>query len=119
MIFLIIIGFMIIFFADQCNLLEVLYDLNITSYLELLWPIAYILLAFSGLLFCEELTKQSSLKVTKFQERLVEVIRLLTPYLLTFSVLIFICINYKLYNLVYAWAMLLWFWLCHAESQIP
>ncbi|MBO4336274.1 MAG: GGDEF domain-containing protein [Desulfovibrio sp.] len=106
-IFLIIIGFMIIFFADQCNLLEVLYDLNITSYLELLWPIAYILLAFSGLLFCEELTKQSSLKVTKFQERLVEVIRLLTPYLLTFSVLIFICINYNLYNLVYAWAMLL------------
>lgn len=103
------ISFLTIFCADQLNLLEELYNFDSIKYIEPLWPLAYCTLSFAGILYCEETDDidESVYHMSPFRDKVFEVSRLLIPYIITFSVLMFVCIEYKLYNFIFAWAMTL------------
>lgn len=103
------ISFLTIFCADQLNLLEELYNFDSIKYVEPLWPLAYCTLSFAGILYCEEIDDidESVHHISPFREKVFEVSRLLISYIITFSILMFVCIEYKLYNFIFAWAMLL------------
>ncbi|MBQ7586356.1 MAG: GGDEF domain-containing protein, partial [Desulfovibrionaceae bacterium] len=101
-------AFIIVYLADQLNLLSELHDFDYVTYIEPLWPLAYSVLGLASLVSAEE-SKHHLIKATLSprQERLLEIVRLLVPYVITFSALGFVFVQYKLYNFVFCWSMFL------------
>ena len=102
-------AFALIFGVDQLNLYFELHELDYVWLIEPLWPFAYCLLGLACLLSAEEDGRQEGIVriVSPRREMAVEILRMLVPYLITFSALAFVLVRYKLYNFVFVWAMFL------------
>lgn len=108
-----LLGFFCMLAADQLNLLAELHDLDIVSFIEPLWALAYCFLAVSCILSAEEKAMQKSMQrhiagvVSIDREKAMEVTRMLLPYLMILSALCIVFIQYRLYNFAVYWAMFL------------
>ena len=106
---LMILGFIVVFIADQLNLLSELHDFDFVSFIEPLWPLAYCILGFACILAAEEDIAQERIEIiaSPLREKTIEVARMLVPYAITFSALGVTFVRYQLYNFVFCWAMFL------------
>ena len=107
--FLMVLGFIIVFIADQLNLLSEVYDFDIVTLIEPLWPLSYCLLGISCIMSAQEEAQPGHLGtfISPLRENVIELLRMLVPYAITFSALGFIYIRYQLHNFVFYWAMFL------------
>lgn len=100
--------FLTMFSADQLSLIETAYELDFHNLVAPLWASCYLLLSVAGLFHAEEEARPASARrANPLRELLLENLRILLPYLLTFSILAFICLRYRLFNALYVWAMAL------------
>ncbi len=106
---LMLLGFLVMLIADQLNLLSELHDFNIVPLIEPMWPLAYCLLGTACITAAEEnVTAKHTASIALLRrEKGIEIARMLMPYIITFTALGVVFVQYKLFNFVFCWAMFL------------
>ena len=107
-------SFILMFLSDQIYLIDSVLKLNLVMYLEPVWGIVHLILAISGLCDERENELDSSDKDDKntFKTKIVDNVRTLIPYVLTFSILIYVIIKNNIIDFASIWALLLFTLLC-------
>ncbi|MCR4667122.1 MAG: GGDEF domain-containing protein [Desulfovibrio sp.] len=108
---LMILGFIIMFIGDQINLLNELHHFTDIRYIEPIWSLAFCVLGISCIASAEEKSSKNKITLSSSIEKIniIEIVRTLFPYFITFSLLFFIFVHYELYNFSFCWAMFLVF----------
>ena len=111
---LIAFSFLLMFLSDQIYLIDSVLKLNLTMYMEPVWGIIYLILAIAGLCDQGEYVLNASDKEVKhaFRAKIIDNIRTLIPYILTFSVLIYVIVKNNIIDFASIWALLLFTLLC-------
>ncbi len=94
--------------ADLVSLLLDMHEIDLGHYLDPLWSCVYLILAIGGLYNLapkEEYVESNNVYI--LNKIMVENTRVLLPYLITFSLLIFVGVKYELYNAIFIWAIIL------------
>ena len=107
-------SFFLMFLSDQIYLIDSVLKLNLTMYMEPVWGVVHLILAFAGL--CDEGeyvfdTTEREVRRT-FRTKIIDNIRTLIPYVLTFSILIYVIVKNNIIDFASIWAMLLFALLC-------
>ena len=98
-------SFLLAFLLDQYNLIMEANGEETSILIAPLWSTFYMLLAVASVYPDKEFTKNN--QGNEFLNTLLRYSRMLLPYVLTFSILVLIGIEYKILNPVFIWAMLL------------
>ena len=114
------ISFIIMCMCDFCKIFESLDEYTSISFIYPIWSISYLLIALAGL--CDLDTQnntnksnQSNQLSTEMDLKLInrtlilENLKIIVPFIIVFTLLIFMGIKYKLYNIVYIWTVILIF----------
>ena len=102
----VILAFSFCFSLDQFSLMVDLYELNLDIMLDPMWSVFYILIAFASL-YPE--TEFKNKKKSMFLDSFIGYLRILLPYLYTFTILFLVGLEYNILQSLFIWAILLVF----------